>query len=162
MDQQFDIEVLVSHHDRAGFSCGADEMDEYFKKQVSQGIRKRVANCYVAVDIINNTVAGFYTFSAASIPLTDVPVDLKKVLPRYPSVPVARLGRLAVNERYKGQKLGAALLWDAIERAKRSDLSATALIVDAKDENSKAFYIYNGFSVYGSLPLQLIFSFGKR
>jgi len=46
-------------------------------------------------------------------------------------VPVARLGHLAVDKNYQGQKLGAALLWDAFERASRAELMAFALIVDA-------------------------------
>jgi ribosomal protein S18 acetylase RimI-like enzyme len=158
---QFDIEILAKHN-RTGFLCGVDTLDKYFQEQVTQDVKRRAATCYVAVEAISRQIAGFYTLSAASIPLTDIPEHLKKKMPRYPSVPVARLGRLAVAEQFKGQKLGAALLWDAIERAKSSALAAVALVVDAKDETAKNFYLHYEFTAYGSLPLQLILPFGKR
>jgi predicted GNAT family N-acyltransferase len=112
--------------------------------------------------VADKQIAGFYTLSAASIPLLDVPETLKKKLPRYPSVPVARMGRLAVAQSYQKNKLGAALLWDAVERASKSDLASVALVVDAKDDTAKSFYQHHGFISYGSLPLQLLLHLNKR
>ena len=40
--------------------------------------------------------ADFYTLAAASIALGDLPEALQKKLPRHPSVPAVRMGRLAV------------------------------------------------------------------
>ena len=65
--------------------------------------------------------------------------------PRYASVPVVRMGRLAVDQRYRGKKLGSALLWDAVLRATRSEIAAFALVVDAKDDAAANFYRYHGF-----------------
>ena len=100
-------------------------------------------------------VAGYYTLAAAGIPLADMPAQLAKRLPRYPSVPVARLGRLAVDQAYRGRKLGSALLWDAIQRSLRSEVAVFALVVDAKDEQAEAFYRHHGFVPFGSQPRQL-------
>jgi GNAT superfamily N-acetyltransferase len=113
------------------------------------------------MDEDKNKVAGFYTLSAGSILLSDLPEDLTKRLPRYRSVPVARLGRFAVDLTYQGQKLGAALLWDVIERASRSELMVYALVVDAKDDKAQNFYLHFGFIEFGSLPRQLLFLLGK-
>lgn len=152
----FVVEALSTGHDRAGFACGTDELDRYFQRQVTQDIRKRVTACYVAVDEESGQIAGFYTLAAASVALTELPEALAKRLPRYPSVPVARMGRLAIDQAYQGRKLGAAMLWDAANRAARSELMAFALIVDAKDENVQAFYLHLGFVIFGSSPLHLI------
>jgi predicted N-acetyltransferase YhbS len=46
-----------------------------------------------------------------------MPTDIIKHFPRYPSGPVAKLGRLAVDVDFQGQKLGGALVWDAVMRA---------------------------------------------
>jgi GNAT superfamily N-acetyltransferase len=108
------------------------------------------------VDEEHGKVAGFYTLAAASVALPDLPEALTKRLPRYPSVPVARMGRLAIGEAYQGRKLGAAMLWDAASRAARSELMAFALVVDAKDDNAQAFYLHHGFANFGSSPLHLI------
>jgi hypothetical protein len=69
----------------------------------------------VAIEGPEGKVAGYYTLAAAGIPLGDMPSELAKKLPRYPTVPVARLGRLAVDQAYHGQKL-ARLSQEGIRR----------------------------------------------
>ena len=154
----FRIEPLSATHDRKRFSCGSESLDRYFAQQASQDVRKRATACFVAIDEAGQTgtVAGYYTLAAGSIALTDLPEALARKLPRYPSVPVARLGRLAIDRAYQGRKLGAALLWDAAQRVSKSDVMAYALVVDAKDESAEAFYLHYGFVTFGSLPLQLL------
>lgn len=154
---RFTIVPLTSEHNRKCFSCGVDALDDYFHKQVSQDMRRRVAACYVAVEIETGKVAGFYTLSAGSVPLADVPEQLAKRLPRYQAVPVARLGRLAVHMDYRQQRLGAALLWDSMMRSVRSELAVFALIIDAKDDQAISFYHHHGFLALGSLPNQMIY-----
>ena len=122
-----------------------------------QGRMSAVATaCYVAIEAPGGKVAGYYTLAAAGIPLADVPSELAKRLPRYPSVPVARLGRMAVDQAYRGGKLGAALLWDAVQRSLRSEIAVFALVVDAKDDQAEAFYRHHGFVPLGSQPRQLL------
>ena len=150
------IEALGPGHDRASFASGVEALDRYFREQVTQDVRRRATTCYVAFDAAAGKVAGYYTLAAAGIPLTDLPGPLAKTLPRYPSVPVARLGRLAVDAAYRGQKLGSALLWDAGLRALRSEVAVYALVVDAKDESAEAFYLHHGFIAFGSQPRQLV------
>jgi predicted GNAT family N-acyltransferase len=103
----------------------------------------------VAVDVETSTIVGYYTLAAGGVPLVEMPAPLAKRLPRYASVPVVRMGRLAVDQRYRGQKLGAALLWDAVLRAARSEIAAFALVVDAKDDLAAAFYRHHGFVTLG-------------
>ena len=133
-----------------------EALDRYFREQVTQDVRRHVTACYVAVEAATGKVAGYYTLSAASVLLADLPEELAQRLPRYPSVPVARLGRLAVDQAYCGRPLGAALLWDAAARALRSEVAVVALVVDAKDDAAEAFYRHHGFVSFGSLPKQLV------
>jgi GNAT superfamily N-acetyltransferase len=150
------VEALGANHDRTSFSCGVDALDRYFQKPVSQDIRRRVTACYGATEVLEAKVAGYYTLAAAGIPLADMPTELAKRLPRYPSVPVARLGRLAVDQAYRGRKLGSALLWDAVQRSLRSEVVVFALVVDGKDEQAVTFYRHHGFVPFGSHPRQLV------
>jgi ribosomal protein S18 acetylase RimI-like enzyme len=152
----FRIEVLAPAHDRTRFSCGVDVLDRYFREQVTQDTRRRATACYVAIEESEGKIAGFYTLAAAGVVLSDLPPELAKRLPRYPSVPVARLGRLAVDQSDRGRKLGSALLWDGLTRAFRSEIAVFALIVDAKDEAAEAFYRHHGFVAFGSRARQLI------
>lgn len=119
-------------------------------------MRRRVTACYLALDTATSRIAGYYTLAAGSVLLGDLPASLIKRLPRYPSVPVARLGRLAVAVDHQGRQLGGALLWDALTRAVRSEVAVVALIVDAKDDAAAAFYLHHGFTDFGSAPGQMI------
>jgi predicted GNAT family N-acyltransferase len=87
--------------------------------------------------------------------LAGLPEQLAKRLPRYPSVPVARLGRLPVDQTYRGRKLGSALLWDAGQTAVRSEVAVYALVVDAKDEHAELFYRHHGFVPFKGRSRQL-------
>jgi GNAT superfamily N-acetyltransferase len=77
---------------------------------------------------------------------------------RYFAVPVLLDGCLAVDQAFKGQGLGGALLADAPDRAARSEVAAYALMVDAKDEAAAAFYRQLGFIALPDLPLTLFLS----
>lgn len=155
MTAGFRIEALSGAHDRKNFSCGVPALDRYLKEQAGQDIKRRVAQCYVALDE-DGRIAGFYTLSAGDVSLGEVPEEIGRKLPRYPAVPVARVGRLAVGRDFQGQRLGAALLWDAANRALRADMGIFALAVDAKDESAIAFYQHFGFVAFASSPDKLM------
>jgi len=151
----FRIEALDTAHDRAGFSCGVDPLDRYLKTQAGQDIRRRVSNCFVALPDGTATIAGFYTLAAASIPIHDLPENETPRLPRYPVLPAALIGRLAVDQGFRGQQLGATLLFDAVLRALRADPAVLTVIVDAKDDVAAAFYLRHGFLRFASRPSSL-------
>ncbi|MGH8547409.1 MAG: GNAT family N-acetyltransferase [Methylococcales bacterium] len=101
--------------------------------------------CHVAISHESYQIAGFYTISAAQVSVTRLPDEVKKKLPRYPSVPAVRTGRLAVDEKFQRQGLGSTLLTNAVFRILHSDIAAFAVIVDAKDDKAMAFYRHHGF-----------------
>jgi predicted GNAT family N-acyltransferase len=72
-----------------------------------------------------------------------------------------RLGRLAVALAWHGRKLGGALLWDAVERARRSEVAVYALVVNAKDEQAKNFCLHHGFVAFGGTPRAFILPLPK-
>lgn len=153
-DRPFRIETLASH-DRAAFDCGVHALNAYFARQVGQDRRRRMSFCYVTVERASQSVAGFYTLSATGVALGDLPEDIQAKLPRYPTIPAVRIGRLAVDLRFQRRKLGAALLFDAIHRTVRSGVAAFAVIVDAKDGTAAAFYAHHGFAPLQAQPLKL-------
>ena len=135
---------LDAAHYRTGFNSDSEPLNRYLREQVTQDIRRRVAACFVALRD-GQRIAGYYTLASASLLLVDLPARTGKKLPRYPTVPAIRMGRLAVDQEFKGQGLGGALLADALDRAVRSEIAAFALIVDAKDEAATSFYRHHGF-----------------
>ncbi len=151
----FRVERLNAAHDRAAFDCGVAALNTYLATQASQDEKRRVASCFIAVETATSKTAGYYTLSAASVDLSDIPAALAKKFPRYPAIPAIRLGRLAVATAAHGQGLGAALLWDAMERAAKVDIGAFALLVDAIDEGAVRFYAHRGFTAFADRPLLL-------
>lgn len=154
-DRPFEI-GLLGKEDRSDFCCGSEPLDRYLVSQASQDVRRRVSACYVAVEQATGRIAGYYTLSAIDVSVSDLPAELAHRLPRYPSVPAARIGRLAIDRRFQGRGLGGALLLNAAMRALRSEIAVFALAVDAKDDKAAAFYRRHGFSAFASNPLQLI------
>src|SRR5579864_234947 len=132
----FRFETLADGHDRAAFRCGDDALDRYFQTQVTQDMRRRITNCFVMVEVATSCAAAYYTLSAASIPFLDLPTTETKRLPRYPTLPAVRIGRLAVDQRFQRRGLGAALLMNAADRTLRSGAAAFALLVDAKKDRA--------------------------
>jgi ribosomal protein S18 acetylase RimI-like enzyme len=151
----FRLEALDGQHDRAAFACGDDRLDRYFQTQATQDIRRRIANCFVAVDTATGQVVAYYTIASASIPTPDLPPEETKRLPRYPTLPAVRIGRLAVDRRYQGRGLGKALLADATFKAMASAPASFALLVDAKNDQAVDFYLRHGFQQLTGLPRTL-------
>ena len=156
MTASFVIDLLAKGHDRKRFECGETALDRYLRETAGQDVRRRVAACYVAHLEADTRVAGFYTLSAGEVALLDMPEEWAKRLPRYPAVPVARIGRLAVDKAFQGRKLGAALLWDAAKRTLRSEIAVHAVVVDAKNDRAVAFYSPFGFVRFSDTPSAMI------
>lgn len=147
--------LLGNHHDRAAFSCGELSLDTYIQKQASQDIKRRAAAVYVMAETEEaSPILGYYTLSAASMLLEDVPQETVKKLARYPQVGAILLGRLAVNEHYKGQGLGGEILRDALVRCveQSKQVAAAVVIVDALNEGARRFYEKYGFVLLPDQP----------
>ena len=150
----FRLAPLDAAHDRAAFDSDSAPLNRYLREQATQDVRRRVAACFVAL-ADGQRIAGYYTLASASLLLADLPASTSKKLPRYPTVPAVRMGRLAVDQAFKGQGLGGALLADALDRAARAEIAAYALMVDAKDESAVDFYRHHGFIALPDSPRTL-------
>jgi GNAT superfamily N-acetyltransferase len=150
------IEPLGKQHDRANFTSGQPEIDDWFRRRASQDERRNVARVFVAMDG-ERSIIGFYSLSSYTLALDDLPADLARKLPRYDAIPAARIGRLARDERVRGQGVGEVLLADAVRRilgAARS-VAVFAIVVDAKDDTAAGFYRRFGFQPFPLQPRRL-------
>ncbi|MCC6792366.1 MAG: GNAT family N-acetyltransferase [Thermomicrobiales bacterium] len=119
-----------------------------------------IAAVTVMFDVSSSSIAGYYTLSASALQSVELPVDITRRLPGYPHLPAMLIGRLAVDRRYQGQRLGELLLINALEsaRALTDRVGAIAVAVDAKDERARSFYERMGFERLESNPFRLIIS----
>jgi GNAT superfamily N-acetyltransferase len=153
-DAPLRVEPLAPTHDRSGFESGAEPLDRYFRTQAGQDARKNMAAPFVLL-LPDGTIGGYYTLSATSVQLAELPEQTVRKLPRYPLVPATLLGRLAVERRQQGKGYGRFLLADALYRAARSEIASFAVIVDAKDESARRFYERESFLPLPDQPLKL-------
>lgn len=157
------IGPLDRHHDRAVFSCGVPALDRYLQRQARQDIRNNVAAVFVMVDpALPDHIIGYYSLSAYSIASVDLPLDLTRRLPRYPRLPALLIGRLAIDQQFRGRGFGGALLHKALVRCYdlSGQLGALAVVGDAKDDAARAFYERHGFRRFQDHPYRLFLPMG--
>lgn len=146
----FCVEPLEKHHDRAAFCCGNEQLDRYLHSVVTQDRKRNIAIPYVVLDRNRQKIVGYYTLSMSGISLDALPPNIAKKLPRYPIVGVTLLGRLAVDEGYRGFGWGKLLLLDALHRslAVSQRTASFAVVVDAIDDAAVQFYQRFDFQVF--------------
>ena len=155
---RYHIRPLDSSLDVGTFNSGSLPLDQYIRRYASQDVRKNVARAFVVTpDDRPEQLAGFYTLSAGSVNCSDLPQALARKLPRYP-VPVALIGRLAVDTQFRGKGLGAILLADACHKVVQASavLAVAGIVVDAKDQLAAAFYSHFGFIPLPGRPDRLL------
>ena len=148
------VEALGPQHDRGSFVSGAEALDRYLRSQAGQDARKNMAAPFILV-LPNGAIGGYYTLSATGVKLAKFPADITRKLPRYPLVPATLLGRLAVDRNHQGRGYGRFLLADALHRAVRSEIASFAVIVNAKDEAARQFYLCESFLPLPDQPMKL-------
>lgn len=144
-DSTYRLETLTRTHDREGFTCGDDALDAYLLRTALQNQKRDVSRCYVLA--ADRKIAGFYTLAAAEVPLADLGERVTR-LPRYPSVPCVRVGRMAVATYAHGRGLGRLLIADAARRTRQSGLGAVGMLIDPKPD-AVGFYRALGFEPLG-------------
>jgi len=157
-EQQLD----PTRHNRKAFSCGVAALDRFLQQQAHQNMRRGVSQTFVLVPAdAPEQIAGFYTLAPAEVALADLQTADARPLPPYP-VPCFRMGRLARDQRWRGQGIGPLLLGLAVQRcleAQRS-VGGYALIVDAKGTAAQEFYKRHGFRPYRDTPMSLYLPLG--
>ena len=142
------IVPLDEVHDRGRFSCGVASLDRYLKTQAGQDVRRKANAVFVLSQHGEPTrILGYYTLCAMAISQGEVPEAARKHIPRYPLVSATLIGRLAISKDRQGQRLGAVLLADALQRAFESagTVGSSMVVVDALDESAAGFYAAHGF-----------------
>jgi len=153
----------ASRHRRDQFRCESPELTEFLRTRARKEMKARASACFVLVPHTNRgQVAGYYTLSATSVVLEDLPGELTRKLPRYPDLPATLLGRLARDLSFKGQGTGNLLMVDALKRAydTSSVIGSVAGLTDPKDQRAEKFYSEFGFKPLDGqrmfLPMKVI------
>ncbi len=149
-EREVRVRRLERRDDRSGFRSGNIDLDRFFQRYAGQNqFRHHVGTSYVAV--LGDHITGFVTVSSGEMVAEKLTKRLRKSLPAYP-LPILRLARLAVDERFQGHGIGKLLLRAMLELAleMRDRVGCIGVVVDAKSD-AVDFY-----SNLGLTPVELI------
>jgi len=147
---------LTEAHDLDRFSSGVASLDDWLRRRAHANQANGASRTYVVAD--GNQVVGYYCIASGAIHLAEAPAPLRRNMPD--PIPIAVLGRLAVDSAWHGQKIGVGMLKDAVLRTAQaaSILGIRGLLVHAISEDAKAFYEHHGFVASPANPLTLVLS----
>jgi len=151
-DAEHEVHVrrLEPRDDRSGFRSGNIELDRFFQRYAGQNqFRHHIGTTYVAVQ--GDHVTGYATVSSGELVAEKLTKNLRRRLPAYP-LPILRLARLAVDNRYQGHGIGRLLLRAMLKLAldMQDRVGCIGVVVDAKP-GAVTFYSSMGFK-----PIDLI------
>lgn len=148
-------ESLSAGHKLAEFECGEASLDDWLKRRSLANHLSGASRTFVVTDP-NRRVFGYYAMASGAVAHSQTTSAVRRNMPN--PVPVMVLGRLAVDLRAQGIKLGAALLQDAVGRARAvaQNTGVRAVLVHALNEHAKQFYEHYGFQVSPIQPMTLM------
>ena len=147
---------LSASYDLSSFDCGNADLNAFLKEHAISFMKRKL--CLVHVLVEGNVVIGFYTLSPFTLDVQAFPAKIARKYPKAIPFPCWLLGKLALDAKYQNRGLGEKLLMTACERAaklSKEDAGGFCLVVDAKDQKVKNFYIKYGFIAFEDTPLRL-------
>ncbi len=145
---------ITADQELANFDCGESSLNEWLKKHAFKNHVAGASRCFVVCAGVE--VIGYYSLSAGAISHEAAPKAMRRNMPN--PLPILLLGRLAVDKRYHNQRIGQALLRDAMIRAVSvaGDAGVFALLVHALSDQAKQFYLSRGFVESPLQPMTLL------
>lgn len=122
-------------------------LEDFIRNKAPRNQRERYGKTFVLRGELEGqpAILGYYSLVMTSVGREILPRKKRQGTPEF--IPVALIGRLAVDDRMRGQGHGGTLLKDALLRvhAAAEQLGCFAVIVDAKDQKAESFYQHYGF-----------------
>lgn len=150
-------------HDRAAFSCGVEQVDNFFKRTANKLARADNLRTFVMVDT-HAQLIGFYALNMHSVDYQKLPPAFGRSRPAHGSIPAAYISMIGVDAKFQNRGFGGDLLVDCLVRIAHlsEDIGTAVIVLDVLDcgdqekvEKRKALYQTYGFECFPSQPLRL-------
>jgi GNAT superfamily N-acetyltransferase len=147
-------EPLADIHELNDFFSGVDSLDDWLKRRARPNQVSGASRSFVAA--ADRKVVGYYALASGAIAAASSAGRFRRNMPD--PIPVAVLGRLAVDRSQQGRGLGRALFRDcALRVAQAADtIGIRGIIVHAISDQAKAFYQALGFDPSPAEPMTLM------
>jgi GNAT superfamily N-acetyltransferase len=149
---------LADDHDLSLFDSGQLALDEWLRRRARANQAAGASRTFVVCR--GGSVVGYYCLAAGAVAVATAPGRIRRNMPD--PIPMAVLGRLAVDRSAQGQGIGRALLRDAVLRTLQASevLAVRGLLVQAIDEPARAFYLACGLTPSPADPMLLMATMG--
>ncbi|MBI1868203.1 MAG: GNAT family N-acetyltransferase [Methylocystis sp.] len=136
------------------FDSGVPALDDWLKRRARANEASGASRTYVVCD--EQRVVGYYALAAGAVAIETASGRLRRNMPD--PVPVAVLGRLAVERSFQQRGLGRALIRDAATRVVRAAdvIGIRGVLVHAFAPEAEAFYRALGFEASPLEPMTLM------
>lgn len=134
---------LTAAHDTTAFECGDTILNEWLQKTALKNEGRGGSRTFVVCE--GNRVVGYYALATGAVEREETSSQVRRNMPD--PIPVIVLGRLAVDQAYQKQRIGAGMLKDAVLRVLgvAKQVGIRAILVHAISEDARQFYLRNGF-----------------
>ncbi|EIZ77297.1 GCN5-like N-acetyltransferase [Novosphingobium sp. Rr 2-17] len=102
-------------HDRAAFSCGIEQVDNFFRRTANKLTKVGNVRTFVMISP-KGEIIGFYATNAHSIDYAELPERFARTRPAHGSIPAAYISMIGVDSRFQGRGYGGDLLVDCLAR----------------------------------------------
>ena len=149
---------LEKHHRLDDFDCGEPALNEWLTRHARGAHASGSARVFVTTLEDGETVVGYYALAAAQVAPEAATERALKGQPRMRPVPAVLLARLAIDREHQRAGIGRSLLQDVMLRCldAAEAIGARVLLVHAKHEAAKAWYLQYGFEESPTDPLHLL------
>ena len=149
------LEVISEIHDLEDFSCGTETLDRYLKTRALIECKQLLSKTFVISE--GCKVIAFCTLVLHSLKNDEKELFIDKDKLDQQRVPALLIRQLAVDERFKGHKIGASIIQRMIKYA--FDITEyvhfPVIIVDAHTEKLVSYYQEMGFRKFKDKGLRL-------
>jgi GNAT superfamily N-acetyltransferase len=145
---------LDDRHDLSSFTSDSTALDDWMKRRARANQITGASRTFVVCD--DDRVVGYYALASGGVNVSVATGRFRRNMPD--PIPVALLGRLAVDRRWQGKGLGRALFRDAALRLSNAGeiLGIRGILVHAISEEAKTFYVALGFDPSPLEPMTLM------
>lgn len=145
---------LADTHDLSLFNSGEPSLDDWLRRRARGNQASGASRSFVVCR--DGFVVGYYCLAAGAVAAPASPGRVRRNMPD--PIPMAVLGRLAVDRSLHGQGIGRALLRDAVLRTLQAAevLAVRGMLVQALNADAQKFYHACGFVPSPSDPMMLM------
>jgi predicted N-acetyltransferase YhbS len=148
-------EPLGGRHRLEDFHSGvAAALDDWLKRRAAANQVSGASRTFVACEA--GRVVGYYALASGAVSVAAAPGRFRRNMPE--PIPVAVLGRLAVDREWHGRGIGRGLFRDAAMRVLNAagSIGIRGILVHAISDEAKAFYLALGFEPSPLDPMTLM------